>query len=185
MSDELISVIDLANQYGKRKQSIFKVLKRLGIEPKKLPGASNRGQIISYITNEESRLVVNELLSGSTASGVEEENSELFPEALLAEQGVLYLLLLEPDHDPGRFKVGFATSLPERLRQLRCSAPFAKVIRTWPCKRLWEKTAIECVTNGCEKLHTEVFRTTSLESVLAKCERFFELMPSLPGKGGR
>jgi len=183
MPDDLVSVIDLANQYGKRKQSLFKVLRRLGIEPKKLPGTNNRGQAISYITSDESRLLLTELLSRRAAPELEEEDAESSPEAILAEQGVFYLLLLEPEHDPGRFKVGFATSLPERLRQLRCSAPLTRVARTWPCKRLWEKTAIECVANGCERLHTEVFRTTSFETVLSRCDRFFELMPRLAGKG--
>jgi hypothetical protein len=178
MSDELISVIDLADQYGKRKQTIFKVLRRLGIETTKLRSANNRGQVIAYVTNDESRLVTNDLQS----KGLEQEISSSFPDALLAEQGVFYLLVLEPDHDSGRFKVGFATNLSERLRALRC-APFLQVKRTWPCKRLWEKTAIESVANGCERLHTEVFRTTSLETVLVKCDRFFELMPTLPTKG--
>ncbi len=176
MSDELISVIDLAGQYGKRKQTIFKVLRRLGIETKKLRSANNRGQVIAYITNDESHLVLSDLRS----EGLEQEFSSSFPDALLAEQGVFYLLVLEPDHDSGRFKVGFATNLSERLRALRCSAPFLQVM---PCKRLWEKTAIESVANGCERLHTEVFRTTSLETVLASCDRFFELMPTLPSKG--
>jgi hypothetical protein len=179
MSDDLISVIDLAKQYGKRKQSIFKILKRLGIEAKKLPGANNRGQVIAYITNDEARFVVNDFTSERMATMSENERASSLPEVLLAEQGVFYLLLLEPNHDPGRFKVGFAASLPERLRQLRCSAPLMTVVRTWPCKRLWEKTAIECVAEGCERLHTEVFRTASLEPVVAKCEQFFELMPKL------
>jgi hypothetical protein len=183
MPDDLISVIDLANQCGKRKQTIFKVLKRLGIEPKKLPRTSHRGQAVSYISGEEARLVLNHGLSKSLVEEPNDENSGLPHDALLDEQGVFYLLVLEPDHDPGRFKVGFATSLSERLRHLRCSAPLAKVVRTWPCKRLWERTAIECVAHGCERLHTEVFRTASLEAVLSKCDRFFELMPSLSGRG--
>ncbi len=179
VSDELISVIDLADQYGKRKQTIFKVLRRLGIETKKLRSANNRGQVVAYITNDELRLVINDLQS----KGLEQESASSFPDALLVEQGVFYLLVLEPDHDSGRFKLGFATNISERLRALRCSAPFLQVMRTWPCKRLWEKTAIESVSNGCERLHTEVFRTTSLETVLARCDRFFELMPTLPAKG--
>jgi hypothetical protein len=183
MADDLISVIDLANQYGKRKQGIFKILRRLGIEPRKLPGANSRGQVISYITNGESQLVDDYLRSGRDSAELDEENSDPLLEALITEQGVFYLLLLEPNHDPGRFKVGFTTSLPERLRQLRCSAPLTKVIRTWPCKQLWEKTAIECVADGCERLHTEVFRTTSLESIVAKCDQFFALMPKLVAKG--
>jgi hypothetical protein len=87
--------------------------------------------------------------------------------------------LLEPEHDPGGFKVGFATSLPESVRALRCSAPVLQVVKTWPRKLLWEKTAIECVADGCERLHTEVFRTRSIDSVVDKCERFFEVMPKL------
>ena len=44
MSDELISVIDIARIHGKRKQSIFKLLKRLGVEQVKATGENARGQ---------------------------------------------------------------------------------------------------------------------------------------------
>jgi hypothetical protein len=179
MSDHLISVIDLAAQHGIRKQTIFKVLKRLGIGPTKRRGANSRGQVVAYITQEEARMVVDDLRSRPSSSAPGDEDSGSIPEAILDEQGVFYLLSLEPKSDPGRFKVGFAASLPERLRQLRCSAPFTEVVATWPCKRLWERTAIECVAEGCERIHTEVFRTASLTSVREKCERFFALMPKL------
>lgn len=76
-------------------------------------------------------------------------------------------------------KVGFAVSLPEPLRTLGCSALFAKVVRTWPCKMLWERTAIDCVTEGCKQLHTEVFRAQAIEPVVQRCEPFFNLMPKL------
>ena len=33
MNEDLISVIDIANAHGKHKQSIFKILRRLGIAP--------------------------------------------------------------------------------------------------------------------------------------------------------
>jgi hypothetical protein len=52
-------------------------------------------------------------------------------------------------------------------------------MKSWKCKFLWEKTAIDCVTDGCERLHTEVFRTNSIDRVAAKCEQFFEIMPKL------
>lgn len=184
MSEELISVVDLASQIGKRKQTVFKVLRRLGIEPRKLRKSESRGQLVSYVTSQESCLVAAELRSqGSSPKSGDDITAP--PEALLDERGVFYLLLLEPDHDPGRFKVGFTVSLPERLRTLRCSAPFTNVVKTWPCKMLWEKTAIDCVTADCKQLHTEVFRTQSIEIVLERCEQFFDLMPKLhePGKG--
>jgi hypothetical protein len=180
MSEELISVIDVANHHGKRKQTIFKILRRLGIEARKLR-SGNHGQFLSYITQDEFRLVSNELLSYRGKDASEQNQDGAITEAALAERGVFYLVQLEPDHDPQRFKVGFASSIAERLRALRCSAPFTKVVGKWPCKRLWEKTAIECVTEGCERLHTEVFRTESIDAVIDKCKQFFSLMPTLPG----
>ena len=59
MADDLISVIDIANQYGKRKQSIFKILKRLRIDATKRQGANSRGQVVAYITSDEARLTNN------------------------------------------------------------------------------------------------------------------------------
>jgi len=180
MSEDLISVIDVASDLGQRKQQIFKVMKRLGIERKLQRSSARHGQSIAYITRDDFLRVKQELQPVINFNNLDKS----IPNLSLGEEGVFYLLLLEPDHDPGRFKVGFAQSLDERVRTLRCSAPFLKVIKTWDCKRLWEKTAIECVSDGCEQLHTEVFRTASIESVIAKCEKFFELMPKVQRKHG-
>ena len=164
------------------KQTVFKVLKRLGVEPTKVRvGGASRGQAMSYITEEDSRRVLETLAATrSDQGGAQEEDG--ITEAALYDIGVFYLLRLEPAHDPSRFKVGFASNLNERLRQHRCSAPYTEIVKTWPCRRLWEKTAIECVTDGCERLHTEVFRSQSIEAVAAKCEKFFQLMPALSSR---
>ena len=45
--------------------------------------------------------------------------------------------------------------------------------------RIWERAALDCVTNGCEQLHTEVFRAESLEQVSSRAQSFFSIMPSL------
>lgn len=173
-TDQLFSVRDFAEQNGLRKQTVFKVLKRLGINASKSRGNDqSRGQLVSYITGDDARRILD-----AVGCVVRQEVGDAdLPFASLYDIGVFYLLCLEPKHDPGRFKVGFAVNISNRLRQLRCSAPFARIIRTWPCRGLWEKTAIESVTNGCERLHTEVFRASSLESVGRKCDEFFGLMP--------
>lgn len=180
MPEKRISVNDFAQKHGLFKQTVFKVLRRLGIEAEKYRGGSeSRGQMISYITENDANQVL-EALAASRSSNSQGRGNEA--DAALYDVGVFYLLQLEPEHDPSRFKVGFASNLNERMRQHRCSAPFVEVVKTWPCRRLWEKTAIECITNGCEKLHTEVFRTDSIGDVKTKCERFFELMPKLNGE---
>lgn len=140
MTEHLISVKDFAEQNGLIRQTVFKVFKRLKIEPTKSRGGNqNRGQTISYITQDDARRILEALSSSrSTQNGLEGEESE-FTEAALYDVGVFYLLSLEPEHDSSRFKVGFASNLNERLRQHRCSAPYIQVVKTWPCRRLWKK----------------------------------------------
>jgi T5orf172 domain len=182
MPDHSISVKQFAEANGLLRQTVFKTLKRLDIEPSKSRGGKqNRGQTMSHITEDDARRVLEALAAGRSYQAERGGEETEFPDAALYDIGVFYLLCLEPEHDPNRFKVGFASNLNERLRQHRCSAPFTQVVKTWPCRRLWEKTAIECVTGGCERLHTEVFRTQSLESVEVKCTQFFAMMPKLAG----
>ena len=180
MEKELISVIDAAKQLGKYKQTLFKIIRKLKINPIKQKHSEHRGQAISYITMEE----LNRLAEYFS------KNQKSLNEATISDSnnidsidtGVFYLTQLEPKIDPGRFKVGFATTMNERLRKHRCSAPFATIIGTWSCHRLWEQTAIDCVTAGCKKIHTEVFKTNAIEAVKNKCEQFFSLMPEIEKK---
>lgn len=182
MLEDLVSVKDFAEANGLRRQTIFKILKRLNIEAKLTRGGrENRGQTIALISNLEGQRVLNELASTkrATDSSLENESEVSVPfDPSLYDVGVFYLMLLEPEHDPNRIKVGFAGNIEERLRKHRCSAPFVTVVRTWPCKRLWEKTAIECVTDGYPQLHTEVFRADSVQAVEDRCNKFFALMPN-------
>ena len=173
MNDDMISVIEAGSQLGRRKSTIFKVMKRLGIHPHKRRDAASGNQVVAYLTLAEFERVKAAIAERVAA---EPDGGDGF---VSAEIGVFYLVQLEPEHDAMRFKVGFASNMAERLRALRCSAPFAVVVKTWPCRRLWEKTAIECVSNGCEQLHTEVFRCSSLEVVVAKCDQFFGMMPAV------
>jgi hypothetical protein len=179
MTDNNISIKDFSEQNGLRRQSVFKVVKRLGIETiKARGGADNRGQTISYLTEKDASRVLEEINTRRTVLG-DDGALQSNNETSCYEVGVFYLLRLEPGHDPNRFKVGFASNLSERLRQIKCSAPLTKVVRTWPCKRLWEKTAIDSVTINCERIHTEVFRTDSINQVEERCDKFFALMPKL------
>ena len=179
MEKELISVIDAAKQLGKYKQTLFKIIRKFKINPIKQGHSEHRGQAISYITMEEfNRLAEYFLKNQKSFDEITKDSNKID----LVDTGVFYLIQLEPNIDPGRFKVGFATTMNERLRKHRCSAPFATIIGTWPCHRLWEQTAIDCVTAGCKKIHTEVFKTNAIEAVKTKCEQFFSLMPEIEKK---
>lgn len=174
MSIETISVIDVAKNLGKQKAHIFKILGRLGIETVKEKNSAAKGQKISYITTDDYERIKEYLAGAASEPGVSTTQADV--------GGVFYLIQLEPEHDSGRFKLGFATNIEERLRSHKTAAPFSKVLKTWPCKLLWEKTAIECASQGCVRLHTEVFRTEQISEVQARCEQFFRLMPEVKPK---
>lgn len=169
----LVSVIDVADQLGVLKQTVFKVVRRLGITPLKRRDEARRNQLASFVTAVERDRIVEELRKSVA--------NELQPTPVGDREwddlGLFYLIQLEPEHDPERVKVGFTVSVAERLRTHRCSAPFATVVKTWPCRRVWERAAIDCVTRGAEQLHTEVFRVSGLDASIRLGDSFFDLMP--------
>ena len=128
---------------------------------------------ISYITKDDLKLISQHL--ADAAQEMQVAKPPLNPRLT----GVFYLIQLEPEHDPGRFKVGFASKLSERMPTHRCSAPMAIVLASWPCRPLWKKTAIDCLAQSCERIHTEVFRTDDIAGIQKRCEEFFALMPEI------
>jgi hypothetical protein len=171
----LIAVAELADELDTYRATIFKIVKRLGIQPVKQRDSERGGQQIALVTPSQAS-AIREAFAAGRRSGADES---VGGEALAADDGKFYLIQLEPEHDPGRFKVGFTTDLGGRLRHHRCSAPFAQYRKHWPCRRTWERAAIDCMTAGLEQLHTEVFRGSSLDEVLARGDRFFGVMPAV------
>lgn len=168
MQQDWISLIEISRKYGKRVQSVHKIVNRLQLETLKLKSFETHGQKVSHIRHEDYEKVCDYLESQSVNSAdVVSQNSS----------GVFYLIQLEPEHDPGRFKLGFTMNIRERLRSHRTAAPFARLVKTWPCKLLWEKTAIESITVESKQIHTEVFRSNDLERVCRRADSFFALMP--------
>ena len=86
MNDDLVAIIDFADELQVRKQRIFKVLRRLGITPTQRRDADRRGQNISMVTADEARLIRKEIGSGAG------ENGNSSAPALLDELGFLYLI---------------------------------------------------------------------------------------------
>ena len=172
---ERIAITELADDLQGRKQTLFKIAKRLGIQPTMRRDVDRRNQLVATVTPVEASRIRGEFIT--RVRNVKESGTET--ETLVVEDGFFYLVQLEPNHDPGRIKVGFTSDIDGRLSKHRCSAPFAKCLRSWPCRRTWERAAIDSVTTGLEQLHTEVFRANSVEEVAKRGDRFFSVMPAL------
>jgi hypothetical protein len=174
-----IAIVDLADDLQVRKQRIFKILARLGIRSSQRRDSNRGNQNVATITLADAAVVRAEIEKGSAASTSAEPRAGWAAVSYSDDVGFFYLIELEPEHDRGRFKVGFTMDLDGRLQKHRCSAPFAKYVQTWFCRRAWERAAIDCATQGCERIHTEVFRAVSLGDVTDRVESFFKVMPNV------
>ena len=173
-----IAIADLADDLQVRKQRIFKILPRLGIRPTQRREASRGNQNVATVSQIEANAIRVEI--EKTSAWTASDSSATGTTAALSadDVGFFYLIQLEPEHDSGRFKVGFTMDLDGRLQKHRCSAPYARYVRSWACKRVWERAAIDCSTDKCEQLHTEVFRARSLSVVEERANAFFAVMPT-------
>lgn len=176
---ERIAIADLADDLQVRKQRIFKLLPRLGIRPTQRRDPNRGNQNVATLSQAEVAAVRAELENSPVSAGGGNARPVNLASFAGDDVGFFYLIQLEPEYDSMRFKVGFTTDLDGRLQKHRCSAPFSRYVASWPCRRVWERAAMDCLTNGCEQLHTEVFRSTSLERVTARAQVFFEMMPNL------
>lgn len=116
-----ISIVEIAATHGTIRQTVHKLAQRLGIEASKVKSANSRGQRISYVSWADYERMKPHL-AGGTIDGRERDD----PHGAL-----FYLIALEPEFDPGRFKVGFTSAIAERVRHHKTSAPLAEVVRTW------------------------------------------------------
>ena len=167
-----ISLKEIADDCGVLNGTIHKIVKRLEIPTEKRRDADRGNQLVTTVSGRDVEKIRDALSAGRRRRGIigiedEDEGGE----------GYFYLIQLEPDHDKQRYKVGFSTDVVGRLAKHRCSAPFAQCLKSWPCRRTWEKAAIDCASIDCEQLHTEVFRASDINTVITRCDRFFDLMP--------
>ncbi len=98
---------------------------------------------------------------------------------VIADKGVFYMLLLIPEFSQTRIKIGFAGDLSDRIAAHRTTCPTLAVLKSWPCKRSWEKVAIDCVSVECQQVGQEVFDCPDTGALISRIDAFFALMPSV------
>jgi len=95
-----------------------------------------------------------------------------------SEIGCFYVIQLVPELDPKRIKLGFAIDLNNRLLQHRTAAPTATVLTSWPCRRSWETTVMDCLSaDSCHHILSEVFECENLSALVDKGDSLFSILP--------
>lgn len=173
---ERVSLKELAERLGLSRPQASKyarkVSRELGISPKKgRTHSTGKGPpSLTFTRTEADRIVEHREASfPSPRSG-----ATAVPEDL----GSFYVVQLVPDLDPRRLKLGFAADVEQRLREHRTAAPTAVVRQRWPCRRHWERTAIDCATaSQCRTMTSEVFECDEVDALVRRLDEFFALLP--------
>lgn len=172
--ESYISIKHLAEQLGMDRSHARRYVLKLGFKPLKRRTADSGSQLALTLTTQEAEAILKHRSDqGFTAEA----------KAVESEAGVFYVIQLVPELDPKRIKLGFANDLNDRLAQHRTAAPTAKVLKSWPCKRSWEATVMDCLSSAtCRHILNEVFECDNLDDLTEKGDELFRVLPD-PKKG--
>ena len=96
----------------------------------------------------------------------------------LQRSGFFYVIQLVPEALPNRIKIGYTDNIDKRLAEHQTSAPTARLLKSWPCKRSWDYAAMDSITReGCAWVLNEVFEGDP-NGFAHRGDAFFALMPT-------
>jgi hypothetical protein len=174
MAEDFVSLKQLATELGMDRSHARRYVLRLGFTPHKRRTTDSQNQLTLAVTIPEAEVI----LKKRREAGFFESTKPV-----VSEVGVFYVIRLVPELDPRRLKLGFADDLLSRLGQHRTAAPTAAVVKSWPCKRAWEGTVMDCLTAvNCRLILNEVFECDDIDALIARADNLFALLPDPAAK---
>ena len=177
---EVVTLKELADTFGLDRSSARKWLvrasERLGLSPVTVRPADGRGQQALAWPKEDAARLVEQRKAEGHAIG----EARATPVAEANSRGVFYLLQAFPDAYAKRVKVGFADNLESRLASHRSTLPTLEVVKTWPCRRVWEPAALACVAAVGTRVgnSSEVFDVEDIDALATRLDAFFAHFPA-------
>ncbi|RVU35552.1 GIY-YIG nuclease family protein [Rheinheimera riviphila] len=176
---DYVSFYDLAKRLGVSydtvRRTISKFGDQLGTTVKKLKIQGSKGALTQCVAEEEANTFVAffENKSKSEEIGGGEENEFSF-----RRFGYFYIIQVIPELMPNRVKIGFTDNLDQRLREHQTSAPTAKFVKYWECKRSWDQAVMDSITReNCSLVMNEVYEG-DVASFIQRADAFFSMMPN-------
>ena len=166
-SMETVLIKTVADELGIVKEYALRLAKKHGFEIH-----YGRRNVASLLKADAERLV-QDYEPRRTTNGTAPENTEF------DGFGYFYLIQLLPDEMPDRIKIGYTDSMEQRLADHRVTNPTLKLLKSWPCKRTWERAVTASVTReGCLHVGGEVYQG-DVQGFLHRAEAFFALLPTV------
>lgn len=169
MAEEYVSLKHLAEEIGMDRSHARRYVLKLGITPHKRRTPDSRNQLTLAVDQVEADLIRQKR---------REEGFVGDSKPVAKAVGEFYIIRLVPELDDRRIKMGFADDLSTRHSQHRTAAPTAQVVASWPCKRSWESTVMDCLSkHQCRLILNEVFECDDVNGLVELANKLFGLLP--------
>jgi hypothetical protein len=168
---EMVGIADIAKRLKVEVSTVRRLIAR-ELESLQLELHRGKGDKFLLTKDDAEKLIASyEARRGPISAA--EENSPKFD-----RYGYFYIIQLVPEAIPNRVKIGCADNVEKRLSEHRTSAPTAKLLKAWPCKRSWDYAAMDSITrDGCKLVLNEVYEG-DIEALIDRGDQFFSLMPN-------
>lgn len=175
--EDYVSFQELAKRLGVSydtvRRSVAKFGESLGIIVEKRKVSGSKGALTQCITVEAANKLVAFLEDKPKSDQLATESDVSF-----RRFGYFYIIQIVPELMPNRVKIGYTDNLSQRLREHQTSAPTARFVKYWECKRSWDEAVMDSITReGCTLVMNEVYEG-DVESFVARAEALFALMPT-------
>lgn len=161
---DFIRLGDLASEIRMHKSNLFKLIKKEGIETKRVRDPKSNNQAIV-------------VLDAINAEKVRKLRQEYAPVHKRNNESLFYMVLPNPDTSPAVVKFGFTDRLSSRLREYRTICPLAELLKTWPIEsESHEPTVIKmAITKDDIRIGGEVYRLKSISHTVSRLDKIFSI----------
>jgi hypothetical protein len=169
MENDFVTLKELSDLINLDKSNARKLILKYGISPQKRRTSDSRNQLTLTVTKSEADYVIEKRKEMGFLDSTRTVSNDI---------GVFYIIQLIPELDQKRIKLGFAEDVSARLSQHRTSSPTSIVIKTWACKRSWEKTIIDCLSfRNCKLILNEVYECEDIKELIKIGDDLFAILP--------
>jgi T5orf172 domain len=175
--DDYLSFFDLAQKlevsYDTVRRTIARYSDELGITILKRKTSSSRGALTQCISLDAANRLIT-FLDSKTKDNAKNDDQEFFFQRF----GYFYIVQLVPELMPNRVKIGYTDNLAQRLRDHQTSAPTARYVKYWECKRSWDQAVMDSITRSdCQLVMNEVYEG-DVTLFVQRADEFFALLPT-------
>jgi HTH domain/T5orf172 domain len=172
---ELIPFAEIAKKLGISDRTIRRTIAKIGGELGLTIQRKSRSSPALCLSVDDTNKLLRYFEERDEHVGLAEESENV---GSYSGYGYFYIVQLIPEALPNRVKIGYTDNLVTRLKEHQTSAPTAKYLGHWECKRAWDLAVMDSITRkDCTLVMNEVYEG-DIDLFLVRAAEFFGVMPN-------